>query len=113
MFANIMKSSADAANYIFKSDQAGYNQDLARSQTTPIQTTASQTTTSTQSNTLDTVWEGIVAFSVIIGIPSSLLYLYREGYLGGPKSKWERKRERKQKQAKNAKERTEGNKKQD
>ena len=34
MFANPMTSSADAATYMFKSDQAGYNQDLARNQTT-------------------------------------------------------------------------------
>jgi hypothetical protein len=34
MFDNPMTSSADAATYMFKGDQAGYNQDLARSQTT-------------------------------------------------------------------------------
>lgn len=50
MFANIMTSSADAANYIFKSDQAGYNQDLARAQTTTsseLTSTQFQTSSST------------------------------------------------------------------
>jgi hypothetical protein len=95
MFANIMKSSADAANYIFKNDQAGYNQDLARSQTaTSSQSSSSQT--STQSNPWEIIWGGIGAVSVIVGLVASLLYLHREGYLRLPKSRYDVHKERKQ-----------------
>jgi hypothetical protein len=68
MFANIMTSSADAANYVFKEDQAGYNQDLARTQTT----TSSQSTNNSWSilepiGSIPITWAGAAGFLLILG----------------------------------------------
>jgi hypothetical protein len=72
MFANIMTSSADAANYIFKSDQAGYNQDLARTQTT-----ASSQSASTPSAIIG--WIGSIGITDVAWWIIGLLVLYFGG----------------------------------
>ena len=67
MFANIMQSSADAANYIFKSDQAGYNQDLARLQTATVSQPATNSCGMFQPIcSLPITWVGLAGFLGVI-----------------------------------------------
>lgn len=66
LFANIMKSSADAANSIFEGDQAGYNQDLARTQTT-TQSTNNAWSIPEPIGSIPITWAGAAGFLLVLG----------------------------------------------